>query len=289
MDGERKSCSMRILSAIEYGNLTNAETERRLCALIEAEVSKTDSEADLELIEACQSLLWQLHTHGEIPYDSHYNANKAKIDQRLRRNASAANTAKSVGKLLAVAAVVVLVVLGLRGDLHWSRLEQSDTPDQQQHIIAGNEISVDLIQSAIAEYGEGGQIRFSSVEELANHISFVPMPLTINEAWEFSIAEITSNPICICIDARYVHAEHQSTIVYSTTLFTDAEEAYYTFEQSSGGNSVTVNGHQVYVTTNIHRTTMCWTDGLVFVRISGEFNEQEGLLIIESLLKEWYK
>ena len=289
MDGERKSCTERILSAIEYGKLSNDETERRLCELVEAEVNKTDSEADMELIKACQSLLWRLHTHGDIPYDSHYDANKAKIDQRLKRNTLVSNTVKSVSKMLAAAAAVVLVVLGLRGDLHWSWLEHDDTFDQQQHIITGNEIGVELIQSAIAEHGDDGQIRVSSPKELADHISFVPMPLEINEAWEFSFADITTNPIYICIDAQYVHTEHQSTVTYTTVLFTDAEDAYYTFEQSADGKSLVVDGHNVYATTNLHRTVMSWTDGLVLVRLSGEYQEQEGLLIVKSLLKEWYK
>lgn len=79
MDGERISCTERILSAIEYGKLPNDETERRLCELVEAEVNKTDSKADMELVKACQSLMWQLRTHGEFAYDSHYDENKSKI------------------------------------------------------------------------------------------------------------------------------------------------------------------------------------------------------------------
>ena len=289
MDGERKSCTMRILSAIEYGKLSNDETERRLCELVEAEVNKTDSEADMELVKACQSLMWQLYTHGELPYDSHYDENKANIDQRLKRNTLVSNTAMFVGKMLAAAAAVVLVVLGLRGDLQWSWLEHDDTFDQQQHIIAGNEIGIELIQSAIAEHGETGQIRLSSPEELTTHLSFVPLPLTINETWEFSFADISVNPICIYIDAQYVNTAMQSTVTCSTVLFTDAEAVYYTLEQSAVGDHRIVEGQQVYVTTNMHRTMMCWTDGLVYVQVSGDCNEQEGLHIIQSLIEEWYK
>ena len=57
MDGERRSCTERILTAIEYGKLPNDETERRLCELVEAEVNKTDSEADMELIAEAISLV----------------------------------------------------------------------------------------------------------------------------------------------------------------------------------------------------------------------------------------
>lgn len=289
MDGERRSCTERILTAIEYGKLPNDETGRRLRELVEAEVNKTDSEADMELIQACQSLMWQLHTHGELPYDSHYDENKVKIDQRLKRNSLVSNTAKSVGKMLAAAAAVVLVVLGLRGDLHWSWLEHDDTFDQQQHIISGNEIGIELIQSAIAEHEEIGQIRLSSPEALSTNLSFVPLPQTINETWKFSYADISVNPICIYIDAQYVNPVTQSTVTYSTVLFANAESACYTLEQSAVGENRMVEDQQVYVTSNMHRAMLCWTDGLVYVQVSGDCNEQEGMLIIESLLKEWYK
>lgn len=289
MDGARKSCTERILNAIEYGRLPNDETERRLSALVEAEVIKTDSAADMELIDACQSLLWQLYTHGEVPYESHCDQNWTQITRRLNREVEVARTAKFFGRMLVVAAAVVFVVLGLKGGLEWSWLEHDNTPDQQQHIIMGNEMGVELIQSAVAEFCESGQIRISSSAELAEHIGFVPIPLTLNKAWEFSFADITADPIRLYVDAHYVHNVHQSKVAYTTILFTNVEEAYYMFEQSANGDSLDVAGHQVYVSSNMHRTTMCWTDGLVVVQISGEFPIEEGLLLIEDLLKEWYK
>lgn len=289
MDGERKSYTERILSAIEYGRLPNDETERRLSALIEAEVNKTDSAADMELIDACQSLLWQLHTHGEVPYESHYDQNWVQITKRLNRDVVVVKAAKSVGRILAATAAVVFVVLGLSGNLRWSWLEHDDTSDQQQHIIAGNEIGVELIQSAIAEHGESGQIRVSSPEEIANYISFVPIPQTINEVWEFSFADISINPMCICIDVQYANTLLRSKVTYSTVLFTDVDAAYYTLEQSVAGNSVAIEGHQVYVAANMHRTMLYWTDGLAYVQISGECQEQEGKQIVQILLKEWYR
>lgn len=289
MDGERISCTERILNAIEYGQLSNDETERRLCELVEAEVSKTDSEADMELIKACQSLMWQLHTHGKLPYDSHYNDNKAKIDQRLRHSAWITHTAKSVGRVLAAAAAVVLVVLGLKGDLHWSWLKHDNSFDQQQHIITGNEIGVELVQSAIAEHGNNKQIRVSSPQELADLISFVPMPQTISDTWEFSFADISVTPMYICVDAQYENATLQSTAIYSTMLFTNVEDTFYTLEQSAEGASLLVDGHSVYVTNNIHRTVICWSDGLAYMQLSGEYQEPEGLLMVQSLLEEWYK
>lgn len=289
MNGERKACTERILSAIEYGRLPTNETERRLRELIEAEVHKNDAEADMELIKACQSLMWQLHSHGEIPYDSHYDANKAKIDRRLRHKGLIVTTTKTVCKTLIAAAAVILVVLGLTGNLQWNWLEHRATSDQQQHIVTGNEIGVELIRSAIAEYAETEWIRVTSPEELADYISFVPMPHIIGQVWEFNLADMSICPVFISIDAQYESPTAQSNLLYSTLVFTDTEDAYFAFEQSAEGNSVEVKGHHVYVTKNMHRTTICWSDGLVLVRLSGEFQEQEGIELAQYLLEEWYR
>ena len=183
MDGERKSCTERILSAIEYGKLSNDETERRLCELVEAEVNKTDSEADMELIRACQSLMWQLHTHGDNLYDSHYEENKDRINQRIRRSALISNTVISVGKMMVVAAAVILLFVGVR----FSWFEHSDTPDGQQHVITGQEITVEMVQAAIAENAGRGSVETTDLQELREIIGFDPnIPETIDDEWRVS-------------------------------------------------------------------------------------------------------
>lgn len=287
MDGERKSCTERILSAIEYGKLSNDETERRLCELVEAEVKKTDSEADMELIKVCQSLMWQLHTHGELPYDSHYDENKAKIDQRLKRNTLVSNTVQSVGKMLAAAAAVVLVVLGLRGDLHWSWLEHTDTLDQQQHIIAGNEIGVELIQSAIAEHLDKGVLQLSDISVIHTEFEFAPIPERLHETWHFDSAMVFTGPDMIRLDISYRNADSEHTMLYTIIMFTSAEDAYFAFEQSEAGYVTDILGNQVYVSQNIDELVMCWTQGLAAVRITGVLEESEGMAIIESLIGVW--
>lgn len=287
MDGERKSCTERILSAIEYGKLSNDETERRLCELVEAEVNKTDSEADMELVKACQSLMWQLHTHGELPYDSHYDENKAKIDQRLKRNTLVSNTVKSVGKMLAAAAAVVLVVLGLRGDLHWSWLEHNDTFDQQQHIIAGNEIGVELIQSAIAEHLDEGVIQTSDISVIRSEFEFVPIPEQIQGTWNFDTALAFLAPDMIQLDVSYKNSNSGHTALYTVIVFSSAEDAYFAFEQSDVGCVAEVSGNRIYAAQNIDKPVLCWTKGLALIRVAGDIDESDGLSIIEFLIGEW--
>lgn len=287
MDGERKAYTERILNAIEYGKLPNDETERRLSELIEAEVNKTDAEADMELIKACQSLMWQLHTHGELPYDSHYDENKAKIDKLLRRNVLVSNAAKSVGKMLAAAAAVVFVVLGLRGDLHWNWLEQDDTFDQQQHIIAGNEIGVELIQSAIAESVDEGVIQFAEIDQLPETLSFIPIPEELNEEWSFQQVVGTITPEMVRLDIQYENSITERGLFYTVILFTSADDAYFAFEQSATGETINLLDQEVYVADNMDRMNFCWTKGLCVAQITGDFERKDGIEVFGYIMKEW--
>lgn len=289
MDGERTSYTERILSAIEYGKLPNDETERRINALIEAEVNKTDSAADMELIDACQSLLWQLHTHGEVPYESHYNQNWAQITKRLNRKTRMERTAKSAGRMLAAAAAILVVVLGLSGNLKWGWLEHDDTLDQQQHIIAGNEIGVELVQSAIAEHLDKGGIQTSDISLIRSEFEFVPIPEQLHDTWYFDSAMAFTGPDMIRLDINYKDADSESTMLYTIIVFTNAENAYFAFEQSATGYVTNICGNQVYISQNIDESVMCWTQGLAMVRVTGTLEEPEGTAIFESLIGEWTK
>lgn len=289
MNGERKSYTERILNAIEYGRLSTAETERRLCALIEDEVNKTDSAADMELIEACQSLLWQLHTHGAVAYDSHREKNSAAIAKRLRRHMSQIQAIKSAGKVLATAAAIVLVVLGLSGRLHWSWLEHDNTFDQQQHIIAGNEAGIDLVRSAIADHLNEEIAHIITVEELRAEFSFIPVPEQIHETWYYDSATAFVSPDMIRLDIHYNNINGKQTFLYTAVVFTSAEDTFFAFEQSNMGSAMEVLGNHVYVTQNVAKPVFNWTQGLAIVRAAGDIDENEGLSIIEFLIGEWLK
>ena len=283
MDGERTSCTERILSAIEYGRLPNDETERRLCELVEAEVNKTDSEADMELIKACQSLMWQLHTHGELPYDSHYDENKVKIDQRLRSNASIANTVKSIGKTLAAAAAVILLFVGVR----FSWFDHSDTADGQQHVIAGQEITVEMVQNAIAENAGGGSVETTDLNELRGIVGFAPrIPETIADEWHAIMCRVWFSRKNVQVTVEYKNIQvPDETIKYVVNYYADVNDCHLTFEQNEKGEECFIGEQRVYFSTNVERNIACWCRDNVVCEISCRMNETVFKLLVEQIVR----
>ena len=69
MDSERKSIAKQILEAIEYGNISESEVERRLDRILDEELNVSiHTKVDMTKVNLCNSLLWQLYTHGRIAY-----------------------------------------------------------------------------------------------------------------------------------------------------------------------------------------------------------------------------
>ena len=278
MDGERKSYTERILSAIEYGKLPNDETERRVRELVEEEVDKTDSEADLELIKACQSLMWQLHTHGEIPYDSHYNASKTRIERRLRQKDVISNAAKLGCKTLTAAAAVILLLVGVR--ISW--FEHSDTPDSQQHVITGQEITIEVVQAAIAENVGRGSVETTDLKELREIIGFDPqIPETLNDGWNLSVctAWFLRNSVQVTIKYNNVYSSDEE-LICAVTYFTNVDDGDLTFEQSAKGESIMIGDEKVYLTQNIDHYVACWQTNNIIIEVNGNMNKSVFLKIL---------
>ena len=85
MSGDgRSSCVDQILKAIDFGQLTYDETERRLQQLIDEETNQIEHPANADMLDACYSLLLQLHTHGSISYSSEKEHNWQAIRQRVQ-------------------------------------------------------------------------------------------------------------------------------------------------------------------------------------------------------------
>ena len=69
MNGEQ-SALLEILNAIEYGNLSTEETRRRLEELIDNEINKTNAPANMEIVDECEKLLWDLYKIGHLAFES---------------------------------------------------------------------------------------------------------------------------------------------------------------------------------------------------------------------------
>lgn len=282
MNGVRASCTERILTAIEYGKLSNEETERRIVEIIEAEVSKPDSAADLELIDACQSLLWQLHTHGKVVYESHAEQNLDKLMTRVAKSESRRRVITMALRLAAVAAVILLFV-GVR--VSW--FEHSDTPDGQQHVITGQEITVEMVQKAIAENAGKGSVETTDLQELRDMIGFDPhIPETIADEWRVSACAVWFARNCIQVTVTYTSLyEPDDTLIYVINYYSSVNDSYLTFEQSDKGEEFLIGEQQVYISDNVERSIACWCKDNMIYEVSCRFKEDSFKNLVRTVVE----
>ena len=112
MDGKHEHAVAQILEAINYGNLSPEETVKRLKTLVDAEICKTDHPCDLELIDACEDLIYEINTQGRIPFDS-------RMESRFRTEKSSEDTVENGGCCCCVAHIGVWRSITFKIPMDW--------------------------------------------------------------------------------------------------------------------------------------------------------------------------
>lgn len=286
MGANVQSCTDRILHAIDFGRLSGMETKRRLEQLIEAEVARMDAPADLALVEGCQSLLWQLHMHAPMTSTEHpdgeYQRILATADAQERRVAAV----RRALRWCAVAVAALLLVMGVYGRLHWRWFEQYSTPDKQQHVIVGHEVSVEMVDTAIAENENRGSIVVDDVSEIRQLLGFdLDIPQTLGDGWNVQACTLSFFRGYIKVGVMYEHPDHvDSNLICAIHIYNDMEYAYFSFEQSCDGHCKIIANHELYISPNVTRTTVNWYNNLVYVRLAGPVSEDEAVNLMLELI-----
>ena len=164
-----------ILKTILYGDLSKQEMERRLQEVIDEELSgPLNAPADMELVEKCQSLLWELSVNGSVPYPDHAEESKQKLIRKLEEASSNRRTG-FLRRAIAVAAAIVLLCGLSVMSIRW--FEGTSTPDGQQYVIRGQEITTEMVAKAIAEHQGDGKLVTTSKTEAEEYLGFeIPLP-----------------------------------------------------------------------------------------------------------------
>lgn len=286
MGGNVQSCTDRILHAIDFGRLSGPETQKRLEQLIETEVARMDAPADLALVEGCQSLLWQLHMHARMATTDHpdrvYQRILATVDAQERRAAAV----RRALRWCAVAAAALLIVIGLSGGLHWRWFEQFSTPDEQQRVIVGHEVSVEMVDMAIAENKNRGPIIVDDVSELSQLLGFdLDIPATLGDGWQVQNCTLRFLTGYIKVGVMYEHPDRvDSSLLCAVYIYNDMEYAYFSFEQSREGHSKIIGNQELYISQNVERTTVNWYNNLMYVRLAGAVSEDEAVNLMLELI-----
>lgn len=284
MDGNRSPELTQILNAIEEGGFGKDELVQRLHALVDRELSHTDQPADMELVKACQDILYRLHHQGE-EYVSAYAANLAKAQKKLHKPKLSLPSFNPAARIAAI--LVVLFGGGLLFDLFVSGdyLFGLPSPDDQQYIVAGTDIDSIVAQEVEAEQNMGMQILSTeSMDEAIEVYGSSPaVPGWLPDGWQTLDYYVVVSKRASRFEVQYEHPNEREYIKYGITKYNDAESAQKEFEQNRTGVMRSINGNKVYISVNTGSCVAVWLNNTVCYSVTGPVTESDIFQIIESI------
>lgn len=284
MDGKQSRELTQILNAIEEGGFGKDELVQRLNALVDRELSQADQPADMELIQACQDILYRLHHQGET-YVSNCAASLARTRKKLRKPPFSLSSITPAARFAAV--LLILFGGGLLFDLFISGdyLFGTPTPDEQQYIIAGTEVDSIVAQEVEAEQNMEMKILSTSSWEAAidAYGSAPPVPEWLPDGWDLLDYYVVISKRAARFNVQYGNPDEQEYIKYGITRYIDAESAQKEFEQNCTGLKLQINGNSVYLSVNTGSCIAVWLVNNTCYSVTGPITESDISRIIESI------
>ena len=287
MNGDH-TIMVEILNAIEHGTLSVHETRRRLEALIDNEIDKTDAPANLQLINECEKLLWELNTNGSLKFENHLEENKSAVLMRLKRTHQLRSVSKYVIRIGAVAAAIFILVVGADVLLHKEWLNTSTTPDGEQFVISGETIDPGLIGDVHADENVQNNhfLTTTSLNDATMFLGFdFHFPDNTISNWNLSYYECIKTKRKIRLLAHYtLPSDSEKTMILNATLFPSIEDAYLEFEQNQEGVCIDYQGLSIYLAENIDKNQYMWIDNACVYSINGHISLDEAKVIVSLIL-----
>lgn len=267
--------------ALSDGEITPAQVEQHLSAVIEAEYMK--GQPRLDFINACEDLLREVRTEGAMPFVSRVEADEGFIQAHMKVVHSGSRTAWVKGCAV-VAATVLLTVFGVnQGRIVWMTGESIN--DGGQYLLTGHEINLEFIQNAIADHRQEARFSTESLEAMIGFLGFVPRLPDISgldvQRVHYSASFVES---FIKLTVNYELGSGKRKAVFSSTWFTEAENARFTLEQNAQGNVEHIAGKEVYAYTNVDMPGYTWSEGLVVHMLMGDMSREDSRRMVEGLL-----
>lgn len=286
MNSDRGAAVKQIMQAIEYGTLPTDETQRRLMELIQKEASRIDGPADEELLSACIDLMERLQGREHVEDEERITALNQRIAESLQKKQRRQEHKYTAFRAVSAIAAVLVLIVGIGVPLRWTWFESWSTPDEQQHVIMGHEITIDMVASAIAENEAKEPIVVSDFSEFEEHLGFDPgIPSVLDDDWVENSSEIRYFTGYIKVVAMYENRIYpENKITCTLNFFTDIEFAYFSFEQSREGEMQSVQDIDIYVSNNMERTSATWYNNNMYVKISGQIASNEAVNILLRLI-----
>lgn len=286
MNGDRGTAVKQILNAIEFGTLPTDETQRRLMELIQKEASRTDGPADEELILSCVDLMERLQGREYEETEVRIAALNHRIAESIQKKQRSQERRRTVFRAVSAIAAVLVLIVGIGVPLRWTWFESWSTPDEQQHVIMGHEITIDMVASAIAENGAKEPIVVSDFSEFEKHLGFNPrIPSVLCDEWVVDYGSIRYFSGYIRLVAIYVNSKNpDASITCTINYFTDAEYAYFSFEQTCEGEKHNIDGMDIYLSNNLDRNSATWYNSNMYAQVTGPITSDTAVYLLQSLL-----
>ena len=276
----------QLKSSLASGELTGSELVRRLQIMIHNELSKPEKEVDIEFIETCSSLIRHIYPKIAERPEGYYEEQAAKFKIRLRQREKALRRKRILRPIIAVAAVLIIVFLSI-GSIQFHWFTRESTPNQQQVIIQGHEISVDMVAKAIADHQEEGYFETNDINELGAFLNFPLEHLDLHEyGWNISNTWTYLQESSIETSILYVNGEEESMeIWYDIVWFIDVENAIVSIEQNESGYDKSISGKNIHYLQNYNQNSYVWIDNMVLHNVRSLLSEQEIEKFIEYLIR----
>ena len=274
----------KLRQEVTSGNISCDDIIKRLTVAIEVEYQKKTP--NIDFINSCEDFLWELGTQGQQVYISSNQRYIQAIQQAsiLKRDTP---SLWGISKRLGAIAAVFLLVFGLsQGALRLRWFTHDSDQDGEIYIIQGHEITVDLIQSALADHTENTYIRTDDWDELYRYLGFAPSVIAPDYLHASSVTYfVHMEDGLIIVDALYEDSMHNTIAVLKNEYYLDSEEAYFMLQQNTNGNHVILNHCSVYVSENVDRTSFTWLNDFTLTTLSGSLSIEQGLEIVDQLTR----
>ena len=286
MGGQKKTSIIRILELIEYGSIPQNEAVHRLEALLQSEIERKDKAADMELVEACEELLWQIGTQGRLKFEDKRKENQAALMRRLERKRRRAVALRVVTRATAVvAAILVLAVLG-DGILNREWLSGNSTDDGQQYAIQGQSIDPGLVEEGIAT-GDDDTADSLTTTDWRAVVAFLGMepalPAHLPEGWRIGHYHAIRFDDEQILTISYINeADPTATMKFLWDHYFSVEAANLALEQNKDGELMEIGGIRVYGSSNMEKNRFVWIDGMTVCSLTTTCDAKDAEALIST-------
>ena len=290
MGGQKKTSIMQILELIEYGSIPQNEAVHRLEALLQTEIERKDRAADMELVEACEELLWQIGTQGRLKFEDKRKENQAALMRRLERKRR--RTAALRMGTRAAAAFAVILVLAVLGDgiLKREWLSGNSTEDEQQYAIQGQSIDPGLVEEGVAAGDDNIADRLITTdwESVVAFLGTEPLrPDHLPEGWRVGHYHAIRFDDEQILTISYINeADPTATMKFLWDHYCSVEAANLALEQNKDGELMEIGGIRVYRSSNMEKNRFVWIEGTTVCSLTTTCDAKEIEVVVSSFWKQ---